>query len=58
MDTLDCCFIAAEQELYQRAGELSIKNKLCRSYIGMGYHDCIVPAVIKRNILENPGWYV
>ena len=51
-------FSLAEQELFQRALELSNKNRLSRSYIGMGYHNCIVPAVIKRNVLENPGWYV
>ncbi|MGH1366306.1 MAG: aminomethyl-transferring glycine dehydrogenase [Calditrichia bacterium] len=33
------------------------KNSIYKSYIGMGYHDCIVPNVILRNVLENPSWY-
>jgi glycine dehydrogenase len=33
------------------------KNQVFRSYLGLGYHDCHVPGVIQRNVLENPGWY-
>ncbi|MFN4028030.1 MAG: aminomethyl-transferring glycine dehydrogenase [Flavobacterium sp.] len=46
-----------EYEYLTHIQELGKKNKVFKSYIGMGYHPTIVPAVIQRNIFENPGWY-
>jgi glycine dehydrogenase len=46
-----------EQEALAALRALATQNQLFRSFLGMGYHDCIVPGVIQRNILENPGWY-
>ena len=36
---------------------ISKKNQVFRSYLGLGYHDCLTPPVVQRNVLENPGWY-
>jgi len=47
----------SEYEALKQLKEIADQNQIFRSYIGMGYHDCITPAVIQRNILENPGWY-
>ena len=46
-----------EYEFANHIHELGNKNKVFQSYIGLGYHQAIVPAVIQRNIFENPGWY-
>ncbi|MFL5575264.1 MAG: aminomethyl-transferring glycine dehydrogenase [Gemmatimonadaceae bacterium] len=47
----------SEHEVLGRLRALAAKNRVFRSYIGMGYSDCITPPVIQRNILENPAWY-
>lgn len=46
-----------ETEALERMRRIAVKNKVYRSFIGMGYYGTITPGVIQRNILENPGWY-
>ncbi len=46
-----------EAEVLAELRSIAAQNRVMKSYIGMGYHDCITPAVILRNVLENPGYY-
>ncbi len=46
-----------ERQYYRRIHDIAQKNKVFETYIGMGYYDTITPAVIMRNIFENPAWY-
>ena len=46
-----------EQETIQTLSEIASRNRLMHNMIGLGYHETITPAVIQRNVLENPGWY-
>ena len=46
-----------ERQYYRKIHDLAQKNKVFNTYIGMGYYDTITPAVILRNVFENPVWY-
>jgi glycine dehydrogenase len=47
----------SEAGYFRHLRSLAGRNVVSRSYIGLGYHDTITPAVIQRNVFENPGWY-
>ena len=54
---LDLPLHRGEQAVLQEIRSIAAENQVYRSLIGMGYHDCITPGVIQRNIFENPAWY-
>jgi glycine dehydrogenase len=47
----------SEYEFLRELRTLAARNQIFKSYLGLGYSDCITPSVILRNVLENPGWY-
>jgi glycine dehydrogenase len=47
----------SEAAFLRRLRGIAARNTPSRSYIGMGYHDTVTPAVVQRNVFENPGWY-
>ena len=54
---LDLPPAGSEHQVLEELHRLADRNQVQRSLIGMGYAACVTPAVIQRNILENPGWY-
>ena len=54
---LDLPLHRGEQAVLEEIRSIATENKIYRSLIGMGYHDCVTPGVIQRNIFENPSWY-
>jgi len=56
-DELSTGEACTEHEALGELAALAAGNRILRSYLGLGYHDCITPPVLLRKILENPGWY-
>jgi glycine dehydrogenase len=56
-EDLDLPVAMSEYEYLHHIKSLAAKNKLFKTYIGQGYYNTILPPVIQRNVLENPGWY-
>src|SRR5690606_32535451 len=54
---LDLPTALTETEFLNQFSQIAKQNKVYKSYIGLGYNDTIMPPVILRNIMENPGWY-
>ena len=54
---LDLPLHRGEQAVLEEIRSIASENRVYRSLIGMGYHDCLTPGVIQRNIFENPSWY-
>ncbi|MCR4304234.1 MAG: aminomethyl-transferring glycine dehydrogenase, partial [Gallionella sp.] len=54
---LDLPGAMTEYQYLRHLRGVAAKNKVFKTYIGLGYYNAIVPAVVQRNILENPGWY-
>ncbi|MEP6593170.1 MAG: glycine dehydrogenase (aminomethyl-transferring), partial [Acidobacteriota bacterium] len=56
-EPLDLPEADTEYGYLRRLQGIAAHNVTARSYIGMGYYDCVTPSVILRNVFENPGWY-
>ncbi|KAB2645749.1 MAG: aminomethyl-transferring glycine dehydrogenase [Verrucomicrobia bacterium] len=54
---LDLPAAQSEHDALRSLKSIAAQNQVFRSFIGMGYYDCITPPVIQRNVMENPGWY-
>lgn len=54
---LDLPLALSESGALEDLRAIASQNRVAKSYLGMGYSDCLTPGVIQRNILENPGWY-